>query len=462
MSVDYQATATTWEFHNSDKFMRGLLGPIGSGKSVACCWELFKLAQQQEPDEFGRRRTRWAIIRNTYRELVDTTMKTWFDWFPESSGRLLKTESTFTMNTALEDGTTLEMVILFRALDKPQDVKKLLSLELTGAWVNEAREIPRQIIDMLQGRVGRFPAKKDGGPTWHGVIMDTNPPDDDHWWYKLFEENLPENWGIFKQPSALSDKAENLHNLVDDYYFNMMQGKDPEWIKVYVEGNYGFTSSGRPVYSMFNDSIHFDKHIVHDKRLPVSIGVDFGLTPAVVFIQVLPSGRFVAIDEIVTTYADAYMIVDIIKERCKSKGYILSQESFGDPAGNQRSQADSKTPFQVFSAGKVYLHPAKTNDPDLRIGAVVRAIKTIALDGIPRLTIGPNCKILRKGFNGGYSYQRLQVSNSEIYKDTPAKDRFSHIHDALQYIMVGLGLSDEQLYGDIDTNHKPKVLRGIV
>ena len=433
-NINYQTTLTTQAFHDSTSFVRGLMGPIGSGKSVACCWEIFKLAQQQEPDDDGLRRTRWAIIRNTYRELIDTTMKTWFEWFPERSGVFLKTESRFTMTSRLEDGTTVEMEILFRALDKPKDVKKLLSLELTGAWVNEAREVPKQIIDMLQGRTGRFPPNRTGGPTWFGIIMDTNPPDEDHWWYRLFEENLPENWEIFQQPSSRSDKAENLENLAPKYYSNMMQGKDPEWVKVYIDGQYGFVSSGRPVYSMFNDAIHYDKTLEHDAWLQVSLGIDFGLTPAVVFVQELPSGRFIVIDEIVTTYADAYMLADLIKERCRNSRYVISAESYADPAGNQRSQADSKTPFQALSSQGVEVLPTRTNDPDLRIGAVV--------------------------FNGGYSYKRVQVSDSEIYKDAPDKNRFSHVHDALQYAMVGLGLANEQLYGK-DNHHKPKVLRGI-
>lgn len=460
MNIEYQTTPTTFDFHQSEDFVRGLMGPIGSGKSVACCWEVFKLSQLQEPDQFGRRRSRWAIIRNTYRELVDTTMKTWFDWFPETTGVYLKVDSTFTMTTALPDGTTVELEILFRALDKPKDVKKLLSLELTGAWVNEAREIPKQIIDMIQGRVGRFPSKKDGGATWHGVIMDTNPPDNDHWWYKTFEENMPSNWGLFKQPSALLDTAENLENLPDGYYTNMMQGKDPEWIAVYVEGKYGFVSDGRPVYPMFNDAIHFDSGIEHSERLPVHLGIDFGLTPGCVFIQKLTAGRFVVIDELVTTYADAFMLGDLIKEKCRVEGYNVSDESYADPAGNQRSQADSKTPFQVLESQGVYVDPTNTNDPDIRIGAVIKGLSSIAMDGIPRLTIGPKCKTLRKGFNGGYSYKRIQVSDSEVYKDIPTKNHYSHIHDGLQYGLVGLGLGDEQIYGN-DVYKKPKVKRGI-
>jgi len=43
--------------------------------------------------------------------------------------------------------------ILFRALDTPDDVRKVLSLELTGAYINEGREVPKAILDMIGGRV---------------------------------------------------------------------------------------------------------------------------------------------------------------------------------------------------------------------------------------------------------------------------------------------------------------------
>lgn len=458
--VEYLTTKTTQEFHDGETFVRGLMGPIGSGKSVACCWELFRLANAQEADSKGRRRTRFVIIRNTYRELVDTTMKTWFDWFPESIGNLHRANSTFNFSTSLPDGTTVECEILFRALDKPKDIKKLLSLELTSGWVNEAREVPKQIIDMLVGRLGRFPAVKDGGSTRHCLIMDTNPPDNDHWWYKEFEERMPEKWKLFRQPSALSDEAENLANLKPTYYEDLSSGKDPEWIKVYVHGDYGFVSDGRPVYPMYNDAIHYDENIVHNDRLDVHICVDFGLTPACAFIQKVTSGRYVIIDELVTTYADAFMFGDLLKERCVKDGYKVAGDSFGDPAGNQRAQTDSKTPFQIMETKGFDILPASTNDPDLRIGAVTSALATLGMDGVPRLTIGPKAKVIRKGFNGGYHYSRVQVSNTEVYKDTPAKDYYSHVHDAIQYGLIGLGQGDLLKYGKDELNNY-KVVRGM-
>lgn len=160
-----------------------------------CVTEILKRAYQQKADANGRRRSRWAVVRNTYPELKATTIKTWSDWVPESICPIVYgAPITGHMETRLKDGTILDLEVLFLALDKMKDQKKLLSLELTGAWFNEVREIPKPIVDAMLSRVGRFPSKRDGGSKWIGVIMDTNPPDDLHWYYHLAEEDTPAGW----------------------------------------------------------------------------------------------------------------------------------------------------------------------------------------------------------------------------------------------------------------------------
>ena len=101
------------------------------------CVEIFRRACEQAPQQDGIRRTRFAIVRSTYRELQDTTLKTWLDWFPEDLGQSRLNRSEMTHLLRFND---VECEVMFRALDRPDDVKKLLSLELTGAWINEARE----------------------------------------------------------------------------------------------------------------------------------------------------------------------------------------------------------------------------------------------------------------------------------------------------------------------------------
>src|SRR3954468_11057841 len=181
--ITYQATETASEFHDDDSFVRGLFGPVGCGKSVACCLEPLYRAIQQAPGTDGIRRSRWAVIRNTYPELKSTTIKTWLSWYPEAEVGKIKWDSPITQMIKFND---VELEIIFLAMDSVKDISKLMSLELTGVYINEAQFINKKIFKTCRQRVNRFPSKKDGaGITWTGVIFDTNPPDSDHWLYKM-------------------------------------------------------------------------------------------------------------------------------------------------------------------------------------------------------------------------------------------------------------------------------------
>ncbi|MGB1580906.1 MAG: TerL [Nevskiales bacterium] len=438
--IEYHASKTLTKFHKSDAFVRGVLGPIGSGKSVACCWELFSKANTQAPGPDKVRRSRWAVIRNTYRELSDTTLKTWQDWFGKA-GTFHKQDMRFVIEHGMPDGTKLELEVLFRALDRPDDVKKLLSLELTGAWVNEAREVPKGVIDMLQGRVGRFPSQRDGGPSWFGVIMDTNPPDNDHWWYDMFEEAQPDGWALFRQPSGLAENAENIENLPRGYYERMVAGKTDEWINVYVHGEYGFLTDGRPIYPEFVDSVHVAPEPLRAQPGTVYVGIDFGLTPAAVFGQRDVMGRWYWLDELVTENMGATRFGELLGRHIRQNYPNNDLEIYGDPAGEQHSQVDERTPFQVLQAKGIDAIPAPSNDWLLRREAVAIPM-TRMIDGKAGLIISPTCKIVRKGMGGGYCYRRLQVAGDERYTDKPDKNRFSHPCEAAQYMMLGAGEGD--------------------
>jgi hypothetical protein len=59
--------------------------------------------------------------------------------------------------------------------------------------------------------------------------------------------------------------------------------------------------------------------------------------------------------------------------------------------------------------------------------------------GEPGFLLNPSCTTLRRGFNGGYRYERMRVSGIEArFRDTPTKDKYSHPHDALQYLALSV------------------------
>lgn len=455
-TAEYIAAPTMVDFHNSDDFVRGLLGPIGSGKSVACCVEVVKRACEQEPYfpesqqgvSVGVRKSRWAIIRNTYRELIDTTMQTWFDWFPRELGEYRAMDMKWTMVKLLPDGTKLHLEVLFRALDRPDDIKKLLSLELTGGWLNEAREIPKQVLDMLQGRVGRYPSKREGGASWFGIICDTNPPDSDHWWYKLFEEDRPEGFSLYHQPSGVGPDAENIDNLPPNYYQNMMQGKDQEWINVYVHGLYGFIADGKPVYPEYKDDIH---HVDYDLPLSGSgtiyVGLDFGLTPAALIGQETASGQFQIIDELVTEDMGAKQFGKLLHKKLSREYCGCTLEIYGDPAGEDRAQTDEDTVFSILQEEQIDAWPAYTNDYTIRREVVADYLTRLDMRGKPAFIIGPKAVMFRKGMAGGYKYKRLQVTGEQRFQDKPLKNKYSHVCEAGQYLMLGAVGGDRVMGG---------------
>ncbi len=442
--VVFKASPTVGRFIRSPKFVRALMGPIGSGKSVGCVSEMMRISchVQQPTPGTNIRYSRWVVVRNTYRELIDTTIQTFFDWIPEYTGVFHKMDMKFTFKQPLPDGTIVHAEFLFRALDKPQDIKKLLSLEVTGGWINEVREIPKAILDMLIGRLGRYPRKINGvgGATRYCLLLDTNPPDSDHWFYRLFEVDQPEGYELFHQPSGLSDKAENLVNLPDGYYHNMQAGKDQEWINVYVHGLYGFVQDGKPVWHEYKDDIHFtDKPINIPRNITCHVGFDFGLTPAAIFTFRSPSDQIVAFDELVAEDMDARTFGRLCKQHIIANYPNVDFKFCGDPAGDFRAQSDSSTPFLMLAAEGIHAYPAWTNDPVIRIAACAAPMKRLDSLGQPGLIIGPKCKVLRKACAGGYQYKRLQISGDERYTDVPYKNKYSHPADAFQYALLSLG-----------------------
>jgi hypothetical protein len=385
------------------------------------------------------------VIRNTYPELKSTTIKTWCEWFPAWQP---KWDAPITANLefGLPDGTKVEAEVLFFPADRPDEVGKFRSLELTGAWINEASEVPKAVFDILTQRVGRYP--KGGKATWSGVILDTNFPDDDHWLFRLAERERPKDWEFFKQPGGLIYKggdyndrdsyepnplAENVPNLPNgyEYYYRQLAGKTRDWIKVFVLAQYGSVVDGKPVYPEYNDDVHC-KPVKPVEGIPLILGFDYGLTPACAICQV-HRGRLLVLDELVATDMGIRQFArDIVKPHLALNYPTFTFQAVGDPAGTGRAQTDEKTCFMELAEEGIPAVPAATNAFIGRREAVAKYL-TKMVDAKPGLLVDPKAEMIRKGFNGRYQYKRVQVSGDEKYRDQPDKNDYSHIADALQY-----------------------------
>lgn len=447
--IDYEAEPTVSKFHTSRAFVRALLGPIGSGKSVGCIHDQFMVGLEQKPGPDGIARSRHGVVRNTYPELRSTTIKSFQDWYGEIAR--------FTFGSPIEAVIELagvRMEFIFLAMDKPKDVKKLLSLELTTLWINEAKEVPKAVLDMGTGRVGRYPAKKDGGPTRSCVILDTNPPDDDHWFYKTFEEEKPEGYVLFKQPPALlkvqtnsgtiylpNPKCENVKHqpLGYTYWTRQIPGKSPEWISNFILGQYGSSHDGRPCYPGYNDAVHSSETpLAIHRGIPLLIGVDFGRTPAAIIGQLSPKGQLRVIDEVVVDTEGRGMGMrkftrEVLRPHlAQHYAGIESIMVWGDPSGVTLNDNEESV-FDVMEQEGMPAEPAGSNVIAFRLGNVEYFLEAM-VDGEPGFILDRKCTVLRKGFLGGYQFERLQIAGDARYRDVPNKNRYSHPHDGLQYL----------------------------
>jgi hypothetical protein len=443
LDISYTPTPTVTRFMQSDKKMRVIMGPVGSGKSVACCFEIIRRASQQAPNANGIRKTRCAVVRETVRQLSDTTIKTFLDWFPPGvCGHFMRTTKTYFFKVG-----DVECEIMFRALDDADDVANLNSLELTFAWFNECRDIHPDIVDAMSKRVGRFPSAKDGGATWHGMWADTNPPTMDTWWFYQMEKIDPKDgvspnnngWDVFKQPSGRSPYAENIENLPDGYYDT--QGRSEEYVRVFIDGEYGLSLAGTPVFKYFRPDYHMAKtplKAITNGTRPIIVGMDLGLTPAAVIGQQDPRGRALVLAEAVSYDMGIQrfmrtVLKPLLYEKFAGAPIIIVV----DPAGTQRAQTDERSAVDIIKAEGFRVMPARTNNITPRIAAVDDYLMR-QVDGDPGFLMDPSCIRLKAALMGGYRFKK----NGDGLEKSGDAGKHSHIGDAISYLMMHIGSLD--------------------
>ena len=490
MSVDtmeYNASPIGKLFHASNAFVRGVRGPVGSGKSSLCAIECLLRAMKQEPAEDGWRYTRFAVIRNTYPELESTTIKTWKMWYPEEHFGPIKKVSPIThhVRMVMSDDVKVDMEVFFIACDKPGDTKKLLSLELTGAWLNEARELPYEILSAATERVRRFPPPKMGGATWCGVWMDTNSMEEFHWWAqyeKCINEGhpppagytVPKDWEFWAQPPAVFEKklgggrseftvnpeAENIQYLNKGYYENMWQGKNKSRIRIMLGNQFGTLSEGEGVYEQdWNTDIHLaPEPIKPELGHKVIVGVDStGLHPAAVFSQFI-HGQWRDLDEVVTdnTAADAFAghMKRKMSDLDAEAGGRLVYSIWGDPAGANRMAETGKSFHMIMRLYGIPIRDVGHEKQGIsdRIEAGRRPLNRM-IGGSPGYVCSPRCRMLIAGFSGNYCYAKKPKAMTQFdLKDTPEKNIFSHVQEARQY-----GYIENGEWAKMQGTKKPRV-----
>ena len=453
--VVYNSWPTVTKFHQSKAPFRGIRGPVGSGKTSGCINDIMMVAHAQHPSKDAVRRTRCVAVRNTYGELKSTTIPSWIQWFGENRrlgfGPIVYDTPIRQVIEIPYPKNPVHLEIWFMAADRADHAVKFKSLETTIIWLNEACELHWSIVEMLDGRHGRYPSVNEKPdevpleqwPTYHGMIADTNPPITRNWWHDKAEVERPEGWEFFTQPGGLDENAENISKLPGgrSYYTRLMSGKSEAWIHQYIDNQYGSSLAGKRVYPEFNDRLHVSKDtLTAYNGIPLRLGWDFGLTPACIIGQLTPRGQLRILRELVATDMDLERFSnDVVVPYLRNEFPGLKIISRGDPGGTQRVQTDAKTCMDILQKAGIPTDAAPTNLLVPRLTSVRRFL-TRLVDGEPAFILDPSCVMLREGFNGGYHYQQLKIVGDPRYKEEPDKNEYSHPHDGLQYLCLDLAV----------------------
>jgi hypothetical protein len=451
MQLNYTAPPTCANMMLSPAFVRVIMGPVGSGKTTACIMELLRrsIEQRQGPD--GIRRTRWAVVRQTLAQMKMTVLADILNWFrPIATYKV--SEQLVTLKFA-----DVEAEIYFIPLEEEKDQRRLLSLQLTGAYVNECIEISPDFISAISGRCGRYPSAADGGPTWHGIIADTNCPVIGSDWWKLFEEDRPHDWMVFHQPSGLSPIAENVENLPPGYYPRLAQNPNTAWVQRYVLSEYGEDPSGSAVFAKsFKRSFHTSTELEPVPGFPIIIGQDFGRAPCSLICQPDHFGRLLVLEEVVAedigleTHVAKALKPALYTERYMGRMFAC----VGDPSGTSKGNMLEENSFDVLRRLGIPAFPAPTNNLDPRLSAVENLLFQ-QRDGGPALVIDRDrCPMLVRALNGGYMYAKTKAGER---KPLPEKKHpWSDLADCLQYVAL---VYNSGMVGHIAKKLRPRVVQ---
>jgi hypothetical protein len=463
-------------------------GPLGSGKTQAMCARIMRHIQTQRVSKItGRRMSRWGVVRNTYPELKNTTIKTWLEptLVPEDIYGRINWSPPPTHHLRFGD---VQAEVIFLALDKPDDYNKLRSFEFTGIAWNELSFIPKALVDEATGRL-RYPGPAHGGSEWHGMIADTNAPDEDHWLAIMSgqvpmppdltdderrEYEWPAEWQLFMQPPAvleardargyitgytINPAAENLENLRPNYYPQALKSKPKPWIDSRLRNVVALVVDGSPVWPQFSIDTHVASGPLRPvPSWPVTVGLDFGRQPAAIFMQMIGERVFVQY-ELVGFNEGAVTFAPKVKRFLETHYAGMEVALFGDPAGEDKGQTDERTAFDVFAAHGMTVRPSGVKGTKRMIATRVDAVTHVLMrmyDGRPCFVLSPMCRTLKLAMAGRYHLTREE--DGEL---RPKKDKYSHPADALQYGVLGLGEGGRMIgVANIGTMKAAKVYTG--
>ena len=485
LEVTLEPSETQEEFIRSAVLENCFMGPRGEGKTDGGIMAMTYHAWLQEKKY---RPIPWAIVRDTWKNLERTTYRSFmYPTCPQSlayqlRGRIKERDGGRELKFVDRKGNAIWVAFLF-GMDTPEDLNKLLSMQLGGLWVEEAAPamqedigsgIPEDVwavgitslrhplmtdkgVEFLKEWEGKFgmmtPNDKKQGfflgaltkdpdenfvPRNRRAQITMNYPSEDHWTWVRFYEEPSSDRALFRIP-----KGENEH--VDNQYRENMAkslaGRQ-DLLDRLVEGRPAHVQLGIAVTPEYHESYNggpwhrSDKNLDPMINLPVFRFWDGDLHPAAVFAQITPRGKFMVTDTlrgIETGMGMKQFIDQQVKPLIQNRYSRIRQwRDLGDPTLRDRDPSDSsKTAAQMiekelntsYEGGVLRWGPRKEALKDL-------LTRTLS-DGEPMFVVSKHEKILHRSLSGGWHYNKS--SSGKVSDEPDNADPNSHPASGLSH-----------------------------
>lgn len=319
------------------------------------------------------------------------------------------------------------------------------STQIVSFYIQEAQEVDYKIFDTLTQRLRDPAAVVNGIPYFRGYMC-ARGVKREHWLYKDFVLNA---WNVDDGKDARTrvknpdyawmrfktwDNQEVLDKIAPGYIDAQIQGhKDqPAWIKMLIEGEFGFDIEGRPVYECYRPEKH-DATIVEDPSLPILRGWDFGYNrPAVVWCQYTREGRLLVLREYCPTGIQRkhlFQEVAALQRAWFPSRHDSQYRDYGDATGDK---ANDVVDQHTIDALESFFQTSMES----RRGKIQWGLETLrnlmtqdTRSGKPRFAVDFSCERLREALAGAYYY------NTDKTDERPVKgEGYDDVCDALRYV----------------------------
>lgn len=320
------------------------------------------------------------------------------------------------------------------------------STQFVSFYIQEAQEVDFKIFDTLTQRL-RDPRGTVNGIPWYRGYFDARGVKREHWIYKEYVKHA---WNA-DDPETVRAQVDNPDytwlkfttydnekHLVPGYIDAQIRGHKDNvpWIKMLIEGEFGFDIEGRAVFPMYKPEIH-DAEITPDRSLPILRGWDFGFNrPAVTWSQYTRDGRLLILREhcpVGISLPNLCQEVAGLQRDWFPDFHPTQFKDYGDIAGEQaQATGPEQIEFVENFFSTVVESPGKLR---VQVGLEVlrNLMQTTTRSGKPRFAVDYSCERLREALGGAYYYRTDKTD------ERPEKgEGYDDVVDSVRYVATSV------------------------